>query len=95
MEINDVPRVPHFPLLADVTDGEWGVVAETNDKVRQNAFTVTINNPLAKTAKIDETQVRGTQRSTIKWVRGWVNLHKRNLIGNLGRKQLSAHLWRS
>ena len=44
--------------FADVTEGEWGVKEETNDKIRYNAFTVTINNPLAKTAKIDETQVR-------------------------------------
>ena len=41
-----------------MTEGEWKVKAETNDKMRENAFTVTINNPLAKTAKIDETQVR-------------------------------------
>ena len=48
----------HPVQLADVTEGEWGVKEETNDKIRYNAFTVTINNPLAKTAKIDETQVR-------------------------------------
>ena len=41
-----------------MTEGEWGVKEETNDKIRYNAFTVTINNPLAKTAKIDETQAR-------------------------------------
>ena len=41
-----------------MTQNEWQAKAETNDKIRELAFTVTINNPLAKTAKIDETQVR-------------------------------------
>ena len=42
----------------DVTQNEWQAEEGTNDKIRDLTFTVTINNPLAKTAKINETQVR-------------------------------------